>query len=174
MSRNVWPAVSPDGRPAVVSNPYDRRADCAGCQVGRCMPHHLGVDIIFRRRPTDLADKLDGEQGTRGFFAPSGALVVACAPGFVKYAKAAANGYRVRLVHASGFDSLYLHLRDLRVKDGDPVGVGQALGEMWDDPTVRDVRHLHFEMRVRRTNMPVDPEPYLVGWPQVATAEVFA
>ncbi|GBD28935.1 Murein hydrolase activator NlpD [bacterium HR32] len=91
--------------------------------------------------------------------APEGAPVAARADGGVEYAGwASAYGLVVVLAHGSDYQTLYAHLRRIRVQRGDRVRAGQLVGEVGS--TGRSTGpHLHFEVRYR--GVPVDPIPYL-------------
>ncbi len=98
---------------------------------------HLGVDVA----------------------APEGAPVAARAEGVVVYAGwAEGYGLVVVLDHGRGYETLYAHLRGIRLPVGSWVRAGGVIGEVGS--TGRSTGpHLHFEVRYRK--VPVDPLPYL-------------
>lgn len=125
---------------------------------------HLGIDIMFRRLPTDPPYDPSDPRGSLRFFVPSGAMALATQRGRVVYAKSAANGYRVRLATPDGYEELHLHLASLLVTAGQDVEEGQPLGPVGGDPSAADPRHLlHLHYERRLNNVPEDPEPYLSG-----------
>ncbi len=162
--RNVWPvAIVVDGlghlRAPVMTQEF--RAD-----------NHHGVDIMFLARPEDPTDPKDPRRADH-FYVPVGARIIAAAPGFVKYAYQHENGWRVRLIHDSGFDTCYFHMSELHktFTVGELVNVGDVLGDMGGDPTQADPHHtvhLHFEIRRNDggAGVPIDPMNLgsLPGW----------
>ncbi|MBI4100833.1 peptidoglycan DD-metalloendopeptidase family protein [Candidatus Microgenomates bacterium] len=87
--------------------------------------YHPGIDIANRAAPAVLAS--DG--------------------GIVISAKKERWGYGWHLIvdHGNGFKTLYAHLQDFYVNQGDKVGRGQAIGQMGS--TGRSTgTHLHFEI----------------------------
>ena len=131
---------------------------------------HLGVDIMFPRRAADPLHRPSDPRGTRGFYVPAGATAIAAEAGTLHYAHRAPNGWRVRIAHADGWHSLYLHLSALFVPAWEldtpgvfPITAGQPLGPVGGDPTDADPRHtyhLHFERRDSK-NVAHDPAPWL-------------
>lgn len=63
-------------------------------------------------------------------------------------------GYAVEIEHDGGYTTLYAHLDEYLVTEGDPVGEGELIGRMGETGNA-DGAHLHFE--VRREGQPVDP-----------------
>jgi murein DD-endopeptidase MepM/ murein hydrolase activator NlpD len=154
--RWTWPVAQVGDRRPVISQefkPWGRKP-------------HLGVDIMFER----IAGEADTEHPARGagrFYVPIGALVVAAADGIVTKALLVPRGHFVRIRHEEDpHDTLYMHLSNLRVREGDRVQAGQVLGEVGADPLdEEEIVHLHFELHDRLSNVAVDPEPYLKLWP---------
>lgn len=88
-----------------------------------------------------------------------GTVVVAAADGTVSLADSVdddANGRRVYIDHADGYQTLHLHLDRLNVTLGQAVNAGDIIG--WSGNTGGVAPHLHFE--VRQNGISVDP----YGW----------
>lgn len=112
---------------------------------------HEGVDIMYR--------------GDSGYYMPGGVPALAAGAGTVKYAEWRSRGGAIRIDHGI-FDTLYMHLSSLLVREGQKVKPGQPVGIIGDDPiNSRDPRHLHFE--IRRGSEPEDPEPVIKIWPKI-------
>jgi murein DD-endopeptidase MepM/ murein hydrolase activator NlpD len=91
-----------------------------------------------------------------------GAEVRAALPGQVVLAgRERLWAYRVVLDHGAGLQTVYAHLREVRVAAGDRVTAGQILGSVGPpgEAELADGVLLHFEMR--QDGHPVDPESYL-------------
>jgi murein DD-endopeptidase MepM/ murein hydrolase activator NlpD len=73
----------------------------------------------------------------------------------------------VWIAHAGGLRSGGFHLRELAVKAGDAVRLGDAIGTVGDNPVDNDAAHLHWEVyQGPVTGYPrgtVDPERWLAG-----------
>ena len=91
--------------------------------------------------------------------AAEGTPVVAAAAGTVVYAGNNLHGYGNLLIikHNDSYVSAYAHNRQLLVKEGQKVNVGQKIAEMGS--TGSDRVKLHFEIRLN--GKPVDPLKYL-------------
>ena len=89
--------------------------------------YHMALDIANKAAPEVLA-------------ADSGRVSVAGAPDRGGY------GIRVMIDHGNGFQTLYAHLQEVYVSEGQTVGRGAAIGRMGS--TGRSTgTHLHFEVR---------------------------
>ncbi len=89
------------------------------------------------------------------YAAPDGTPVHAAAGGLVAYAKFLEGyGETVILEHAGGYLSIYAHLRQPLVKDGQSVAAGGLLGLVGDTGSLRGA-YLYFE--VRKNGEPVNP-----------------
>lgn len=95
---------------------------------------------------------------------PMGSTVVAAASGKVVRVNTDRNssaGIFVRLQHAGGYTTAYMHLSGVSVSEGQEVQIGQPIGSSGNSgkPTKRGVRsygiHLHFQ--VERNGTPIDP-----------------
>lgn len=72
----------------------------------------------------------------------------------------ASYGNYVKIDHGDGCETLYAHLASVKVKKGQRVARGDALGVMGNTGNSYGT-HLHFE--VRRDGERIDPTPYLTG-----------
>jgi hypothetical protein len=71
------------------------------------------------------------------------------------------SGGWVRLAHDNGVETVYVHLRGIRVHEGDATVVGQPLARV-DGPAGNAVEpQLHFEIKV--DGQPVDPVPSIIA-----------
>lgn len=147
--------------------------------------HHDGADLFYAWLDGDpMVPVGDGEaaRGTDGrprWWIPAGTPAIASAAGVVEVAREGKTGFRVWVRHyLPGTGELgpwrtgYFHLRDLAVKEGDPVEAGDWIGEVGDNPIDLDAEHLHFE--VHRGDLKaypaglVDPATWLEGAGSVA------
>lgn len=92
------------------------------------------------------------------FPAPVGTSVYATAPGVVVFSGwNGGYGLSLAIEHGSGTVTLFGHLSRISVSSGDPVSLGQIIGQVGS--TGRSTGpHLHYE--VRRGGRPVDPRSY--------------
>lgn len=94
--------------------------------------------------------------------APKGTPVLAVNNGVVVHTGNKLRGFgNIILVrHDNGFNSVYAHLDNVRIKNGDIVYTGQRIGSVGKTGNVREPQ-LHFELRKGR--VPVDPTDYLIA-----------
>lgn len=150
-----------DGRRPVITSRFKSR--------NPSRPRHNGVDLFYDYDAAKDPRVKVGDGGAAGskgkarWWIPSGTLAVACADGVVVRASWIATGFRVAVEHADGFESIYVHLRDLRVKVGELVKQGDPVGLVGDNPADHDATHLHFEISPAGTYNPLDPEVWLAG-----------
>jgi murein DD-endopeptidase MepM/ murein hydrolase activator NlpD len=103
--------------------------------------------------------------------APVGAPVAACGAGRVVLARERViSGLSVVLEHLPGVYSLYFHLSELAVAEGQDVQAGQRIGAAGMTGLATGP-HLHWELRVNAR--PVDPRVYL-NRPLVDKSRYFA
>ena len=96
------------------------------------------------------------------FGIPNGTPIVAARDGVVGLVRKDPTGYgvHVRINHDAGYISIYAHLREYIVAQGQPVEAGEVIG--YSDNTGNSTGpHLHFE--VRKDGIPIDPMPLLAG-----------
>lgn len=113
--------------------------------------------------------KLKGHEGT-DYRAENGTTVIACDEGFCQEVlDQGTKGYGkyIKVVHSWG-ESVYAHLQEFKVKQGDQVKKGQTIA-LSDNTGNSTGSHLHFGIRVNPYNRGdgwggySDPEPYLEG-----------
>jgi murein DD-endopeptidase MepM/ murein hydrolase activator NlpD len=93
------------------------------------------------------------------FAAPVGTTIKAADAGrVVSAAPAGAYGNLVEIAHGNGTRTLYAHLSDIDVREGQKVDRGQHIGDLGNTGNSSGP-HLHFE--VREGGKPVDPEKFL-------------
>lgn len=92
-----------------------------------------------------------GREGSTISAAASGQVVLVAYLGY-------GYGYHVIIDHGNGFSTLYAHLSDIWVFEGEYVGQGEGIGVIGCTGYCTGT-HLHFEIRINGT--PVDPLGYL-------------
>lgn len=93
------------------------------------------------------------------FAAPKGTPIYATADGVVKSAtRESGYGNTVRIEHAFGFETVYAHQNQVRVKAGQRVSRGEHIGDMGSTGRSTGV-HLHYEVRLN--GRPVNPVTYM-------------
>jgi murein DD-endopeptidase MepM/ murein hydrolase activator NlpD len=117
---------------------------------------HNGVDLMFRRPQSGSAAL---PEYSKHYFMPNGHPAVAIDHGVVREAKQIGTGGYVVIDHPNGLTTQYMHLRNLRVRAGDRVIPGKAVGDISHNVSGYRLNHLHFQMR--RNGALIDPEPLL-------------
>jgi lipoprotein NlpD len=114
-----------------------------------------GASTIARHSPTESQGLL--------IMGAEGAPVRAAAAGRVVYTGSGLRGFGnlVIIKHSNVFLSAYGHNRDLKVKEGDDVTLGQIIASMGFGPGQKPA--LYFE--IRYNGQPVDPLAYLPARP---------
>lgn len=169
----VWPLARSKGRaPQITSGHAARNPD---------RPAHRGVDLFYRYDRAldgdvpvgDGAGSADPRTGEAKWWIPDNTPAIAVAPGIVVSARESNTGYLVWLDIGGGYMAGYFHLRNLFVKRGQRVVVGQPLGIVDHNPSpAADARHLHFELYRGTVNADgsavigypggtIDPQSYL-------------
>jgi murein DD-endopeptidase MepM/ murein hydrolase activator NlpD len=95
-----------------------------------------------------------GEHTGQDFAAPVGTPVVAAGPGVVRVEHPSWAGNLVRIDHGGGVETLYAHLSQVDVTDGQSVAAGQRVGAVGNRGNTTGP-HLHLEVRL--DDVPVDP-----------------
>jgi murein DD-endopeptidase MepM/ murein hydrolase activator NlpD len=153
-----------DGRLATVTSGF-------GPREGGMYPFHYGVDFTYKRKGEPPGHPWTSKSGR--WACPDGLLALAYLPGLVTKAYWGTTGGVVVLDHGGGFETVYIHGRDLRVKKGQKVAEAQPLFRISYSPWVSGCKstpekpckiglnHLHWE--THENGKAVDPEPYLVN-----------
>jgi murein DD-endopeptidase MepM/ murein hydrolase activator NlpD len=91
-----------------------------------------------------------------------GHLVLAAAAGrVVGVGEGRRAGGWVKLMHGHGVETVYVHVRGIQVRNGDPVKAGQSLARV-DGPAGNAVEpQLHFEIKLDGRS--VDPVPFITA-----------
>ena len=167
----TYPVATYQGRKPLVTQGFR--------PVGGSYPH-LGVDIMFRRKSGESSSI---PAGTKSFAMPLGVPAVASADGRVKWVQnSPVHGGGIGVVHRGRDGSvgtkvknmsggsgrvltMYSHLYGMKVKPGQVVKAGTVLGYIGDSPSVKDPRHLHFEVRQDGKGVKgrLNPSPLLKG-----------
>ena len=125
----------PLGRPVdgSITSKFGNRSDPLNKKKGI----HEGVDIIGKR-----GDKV-------------------CATAAGEVVKAFANGgygNYVEIDHGNGYQTVYAHMQNYLVKEGEPVEQGQVIGQVGSSGRSTGP-HLHYEIRLDEN--PLDPQKYM-------------
>ncbi|MCJ7663701.1 MAG: M23 family metallopeptidase, partial [Desulfobacterales bacterium] len=95
--------------------------------------------------------------------APQGTEVVACNSGMVVFAEELyLSGKTIIIDHGFGLYSMYFHLSEMRVKEGDAVAIGDCIGLVGATGRVTGP-HLHWGIRLLKAR--VDPSALLRAIP---------
>lgn len=131
-------------------------------------PDHSGVDLMFRRIPSDLGPPQGAVPHTsRGHFHPAGLPALALGPGVVTTSTQITTGNYVVVDHPGGWQSQSMHLAKRDVRVGDKVKAAQRIGVIGFDTRPDGFRLLHLHFQLRKDGVLVDPEPILAGLPVV-------
>jgi hypothetical protein len=161
--RWVWPVPISRGRRPVISS---------GWGTPRGTRKHEGVDVMFRRLPTDRY-AIGSPNGSKAFVMPDNILAVAAADGTVWSAGWTPRGFSVVLDHGESAKvaTYYTHLQSLyltptaRGHSGQRVRAGQPLGIVGADPLDGNhLKHLHFALWRGGPSDAVDPQPLMATW----------
>lgn len=149
----IYPVPSYKGRIPTISSRFGEWRDDNTRQ-------HEGVDILYRKITGDP----DGlPWSSKAFHMPDGVSALAASDGEVLISKDIGTGGYVRIQHADGIITQYMHLKPRAVSKGQRVKAGDAVGTIGYNPKSYKLNHLHFE--VLRDGEKVDPAPYLSGAP---------
>jgi murein DD-endopeptidase MepM/ murein hydrolase activator NlpD len=161
--RWVWPVGIWQGRKPVISS---------GWGTPRGDKTHEGVDVMFRRLPSDPY-AVGSPNGSKGFVFPDGVMGLAASDGVVWSAGWTSRGFTVVLDHGS-MATYYTHLETLlltptaRGKSGQRVTAGQPLGVVGYDPMDgRKLKHMHFALWRGGPRDAVDPASLMRSWAMV-------
>ncbi len=93
------------------------------------------------------------------FFAKRGTQCYATADGVVTSVKYRGGyGKCIEIQHKNNYSTLYAHLKDYNVQEGDKVKAGDVIGYVGETGMVT-TSALHYEVRIN--NKPVNPKPFL-------------
>ena len=112
--------------------------------------NHTGVDVVKKYNELDTV------------IAHSDGLVILSQTGMRNDKGSVGTksyGNYLKIKHNDGYYTLYAHLKDVYVKNGDKVKRGQKIGYMGDTGNAYGA-HLHFEVR-KPDNKVIDPTYYL-------------
>lgn len=129
------------------------------------------INQYFGANPQSYAQfGLPGHEGI-DIMAPSGSKVFAVAPGTVKMVRNNPQGHNygkhVRVEHVDGYETIYAHLQDVNVSEGQAVEAGSLLG-LADNTGNSFGSHLHLTLKHKgetQGNWPnnmIDPTPFLM------------
>jgi hypothetical protein len=161
--RWVWPVARWNGRSPVVSDGFETPRP-GGIR-------HGGVDIMFRRLPTDTL-RAGTPNGSKHHVMPDDHVAVAASDGVVWSAMNTKHGFAVVIDHGPvKAATFYTHLENLFVaetanaKSGERVRAGQPLGVIGASPLDQEhLRHLHFELWLGGPRDRIDPSTLLKSW----------
>jgi len=165
--RWVWPVLSWQGRPPVVSSGFNSP------RPG--LPRHGGVDIMFARHSGD-AFAPGTPNGSPHHVMPDGVVVVAASDGVVWSAMPTPRGHAVVIDHGPRrAATFYAHLEKLLVTPATPghggqrVRAGEPIGIVGFSPLDSErLKHLHFELWLGGPSDRVDPEAIMKSWEVLA------
>ena len=129
------------------------------------------INQYFGANPQSYAQfGLPGHEGI-DIMAPSGSKVFAAAPGTVKMVRQNPEGHNygkhVRIEHVDGYETIYAHLQDINVQQGQVVEAGSQIG-LADNSGNSFGSHLHLTLKHKgetQGNWPnnmIDPTPFLL------------
>ena len=163
-------AASPDQLPGgepILRMPFERDV-VAFCQQGNASPPGRSHAYPNALHALDLSTP--GTSPTRVVAAARG-KVIRVVTGAVAGATAPGGGFgnQVVIEHPDGYKTLYAHLADVSVTEGQAVESGSALGTMGDTGQAGNV-HLHFSLH--RDPFPAEGAPATVPIHALVTADV--
>jgi hypothetical protein len=161
--RWVWPVQSWNERRPVISDGFLSQ------RTG--YPRHGGVDILFKRLPTDTL-KAGTPNGSKLFVMPDDIAVLAASDGVVWSSMPSQHGNAVVITHPlSKTATFYTHLDKVLVKptargeSKQQVRAGEMIGTVGFSPLdPQKLKHLHFELWLGGPMDQVDPASIMRGW----------
>jgi len=127
---------------------------------------HKGDDIMYRRPKPGLQVL---PTLSKHFVMPNGVPALAYEGGVVTKSSQIGTGGRVEIDHGGGLSTRYFHLKNLRVKPGDNVNAGDALGTIFHNVSGFRLNHLHFEML--QNGRQFDPDKHLAAATKVEVSD---
>jgi hypothetical protein len=164
----VFPVPITHGRVPVISS---------GWGSPRGDRQHEGVDVMFRRLPSDPFP-VHSPHGSKLFVMPGDVLAVAAADGVLWFAGDTARGWSVVIDHTEGTGqkvaSYYTHMDRLfvpptsRGRGRIKVTAGQPLGIIGADPLDGNhLMHLHFALWAGGSENAFDAAPFMAKWEKI-------
>lgn len=164
----TWPVPITRGRVPVISS---------GWGSPRGDRQHEGVDVMFRRLPSDPYP-VRSPNGSKLFVMPDDVLAVAAADGVIWSAGKTPRGWSVVIDHSDALGhklaSYYTHLEEMfvkptsRARSGEQVKAGQPLGIIGADPLDGNhLKHLHFALWAGGSGDAFDAAPFMKSWAMV-------
>jgi murein DD-endopeptidase MepM/ murein hydrolase activator NlpD len=158
------PASDARGLDNVILNAVAKDKGLAGASLGFVMPVKGVVTSGFGNRTSPTAGASHYHKGL-DFGVPLNTPVAAAGAGTVIYAGTdKANGNMVKIKHTNGYVSVYAHLNQLGVKEGQALNQGQTLG-LSGNTGISTGPHLHFQLNDAKGNA-VDPHKALADKPK--------
>lgn len=129
----------PDGRSPKISSGF-QSSD---------RPTHNGVDIMYRRAPTDGGPpgKTMLPSHSPRHTMPAGVPALSIGPGVVRISEELKTGGYVVIDHPGGLTSQYMHLFNRRVVPKQAVSAAAVIGDIGFNPGAYRLLHLHFQLR---------------------------
>ena len=139
---------------------------------------HLGVDVMYRRRPLEPA-KLP--RGTKLFYMPEKTPVLAAFDGKIWGTNITDLGHSVTIDHGDAPEigpavTFYQHMGSFSRwwRKGDVVRAGDELGVVGGPLLGYPLHHLHFELWLPTRDKAIDPEPYMTKWERRRVNQIVA
>lgn len=157
------PSQEPTTAPAPVSDPYVEHFEIIDAEFG-------GEYVMVAPEAEDITQEFSRSHQALDIAAPAGSPVLAADEGTVTTVQvwdgskstegSQSYGHMVQVKHPDGNSTLYAHLSEINVKQGQTVQRGQQIGRVGSTGNA-DGAHLHFEVLTSKGK--VDPYPYLTG-----------
>lgn len=150
-----------DGREATISD---------GFSAAETADHreHLGVDIMYRRLPSEVAAL---PRGTKLFYTPENTPVIAAYGGKIWNTNITSLGHSVTIDHGNVPEigpavTFYQHMASFARdwKKGDVIRPGDVLGIVGGPIIGYPLHHLHFELWLPTRDEAIDPAPFMTKW----------
>ncbi len=120
------------------------------CEAPKGVSSYYGWRDLYGRPDFHLGIDIPDERGSAVWAADGGTVTWT--------GTTSSYGKSVRIAHSNGYSTLYAHLDDILVEEGDTVYKKQNIGTMGKTGVAYGV-HLHFEVRIN--DITVDPMKYL-------------
>lgn len=157
------PTAEPSPTPIPVDDPYVDYYEVIDCEYGgryaMVLPDIEGITVQYS--PEHPAWDMAAPLGAPVIAADDGVVInTQVWNGIVTNGDNNSYGHMVEIEHADGNITLYAHLSEINVQQGDTVVRGQQIGRVGDTGNATGA-HLHFEIIM--TDGKADPYPYLTG-----------